>query len=80
MRAGEVKSRMQKEMLRNWDGARFRVFEGSGTSRQGQAVTKGLRPPSELSRCHIVFWTTFNTYDHRSVRTGHPVRSAIHKH
>jgi hypothetical protein len=21
-----------------------------------------------------------NTYDHRSVRTGHPVRSAIHKH
>jgi hypothetical protein len=20
------------------------------------------------------------TYDHRSVRTGHPVRSAIHKH
>ena len=21
-----------------------------------------------------------DTYDHRSVRTGHPVRSAIHKH
>jgi hypothetical protein len=21
-----------------------------------------------------------STYDHRSVRTGHPVRSAIHKH
>jgi hypothetical protein len=21
-----------------------------------------------------------NTYDHRSVKTGHPVRSAIHKH
>jgi hypothetical protein len=21
-----------------------------------------------------------STYDHRSVKTGHPVRSAIHKH
>ena len=80
MRAGEVKSRMQKEMLRNWDGARFRVFEGSGTSRQGQAVTKGLRPPSALNSSHIVLLANFNIYDHRSVKTGHPVRSAIHKH
>jgi hypothetical protein len=27
--------------------------------------------------CHLV---DMSTYDHRSVRTGHPVRSAIHKH
>jgi hypothetical protein len=24
--------------------------------------------------------TQSSTYDHRSVKTGHPVRSAIHKH
>ena len=26
------------------------------------------------------FCAGISTYDHRSVRTGHPVRSAIHKH
>jgi hypothetical protein len=34
-------------------------------------------------RCQIVMVTgkDYNsTYDHRSVKTGHPVRSAIHKH
>jgi hypothetical protein len=25
-------------------------------------------------------WQNLDTYDHRSVKTGHPVRSAIHKH
>jgi hypothetical protein len=28
----------------------------------------------------IMFWNSIVTYDHRSVKTGHPVRSAIHKH
>jgi hypothetical protein len=28
----------------------------------------------------IAFVGLISTYDHRSVRTGHPVRSAIHKH
>ena len=31
---------------------------------------------------HIIMFekSLIITYDHRSVRTGHPVRSAIHKH
>jgi hypothetical protein len=29
---------------------------------------------------YIVQWQLLGTYDHRSVKTGHPVRSAIHKH
>jgi hypothetical protein len=33
----------------------------------------------KLSRIMLIFEKE-NTYDHRSVRTGHPVRSAIHKH
>jgi hypothetical protein len=36
----------------------------------------------ELHFCFIysVYLWKLSTYDHRSVRTGHPVRSAIHKH
>jgi hypothetical protein len=29
---------------------------------------------------YIVVYRSLGTYDHRSVKTGHPVRSAIHKH
>jgi hypothetical protein len=29
---------------------------------------------------HIHHYRGASTYDHRSVKTGHPVRSAIHKH
>ena len=32
------------------------------------------------SERHIYFILVTVTYDHRSVKTGHPVRSAIHKH
>jgi hypothetical protein len=35
---------------------------------------------SRLSIGHILSTSYTSTYDHRSVRTGHPVRSAIHKH
>jgi hypothetical protein len=38
-----------------------------------------LMPPADISdvmRQHAIY----GTYDHRSVKTGHPVRSAIHKH
>jgi hypothetical protein len=35
----------------------------------GQSL-KNIKPKSTFA----------TTYDHRSVRTGHPVRSAIHKH
>jgi hypothetical protein len=28
----------------------------------------------------LLFLGQMYTYDHRSVKTGHPVRSAIHKH
>ena len=31
-------------------------------------------------KLHILFSNIPSTYDHRSVKTGHPVRSAIHKH
>jgi hypothetical protein len=45
-----------------------------------------ISSPVRLERDHFI--PIFNmhnfggedTYDHRSVRTGHPVRSAIHKH
>jgi hypothetical protein len=41
-----------------------------------------------MGDCSVLFVTVIiviiavlmNTYDHRSVKTGHPVRSAIHKH
>jgi hypothetical protein len=38
--------------------------------------------PASLAffRGHIYLVSNQDTYDHRSVRTGHPVRSAIHKH
>jgi hypothetical protein len=35
----------------------------------------------ELYSSSYMFYQAFiSTYDHRSVKTGHPVRSAIHKH
>jgi hypothetical protein len=41
--------------------------------------------PVSILEAHFVFVHSAclygtSTYDHRSVRTGHPVRSAIHKH
>jgi hypothetical protein len=35
---------------------------------------------NRTSQRHIPVLLSPCTYDHRSVRTGHPVRSAIHKH
>jgi hypothetical protein len=33
-----------------------------------------------IQNCVFAMFCLISTYDHRSVRTGHPVRSAIHKH
>jgi hypothetical protein len=35
---------------------------------------------SKYLRLIMAYFGLNDTYDHRSVRTGHPVRSAIHKH
>jgi hypothetical protein len=39
-----------------------------------------LRPPLQIFNIISVKDESLSTYDHRSVKTGHPVRSAIHKH
>ena len=53
------------------------------------ALERTISPLKTLTRPHISFQYTCyinysngttNTYDHRLVRTGHPVRSAILKH
>ena len=67
------------------------LVRGLGTRRlRGGAHSVCFDDRRELRLCHTVLPIAqiiminlddiLNTYDHRSVKTGHPVRSAIHKH
>jgi hypothetical protein len=44
------------------------------------AYGNGIRRYSQRLKYIILKKSVVGTYDHRSVKTGHPVRSAIHKH
>ena len=67
-----------------------RRTDGIDTNEYNDLTAVALFPPAFLS--HDLAWADMllfllyccldgtDTYDHRSVRTGHPVRSAIHKH
>lgn len=43
-------------------------------------IAKGICGQDILNNEYILHKILSSTYDHRSVKTGHPVRSAIHKH
>ena len=65
--------------------------EGISSGQTGQPLQRALallKPASyqlliTLENNHTIIFANQlqqSTYDHRSVKTGHPVRSAIHKH
>jgi hypothetical protein len=64
---------------------KFPQCQVGGVGDQEQLALPTFSGCGRLQMCrktnfHKGHFGSISTYDHRSVRTGHPVRSAIHKH